>query len=485
MKPDFARKLQDIEAGRAAKAAVAKPFELASLLFPQQLPFGESTARYETAVTPRRAGKTYAIAAKLLKVAREKTGCVALYITLSRNNAQRIVWETLKEMNRVHGLGGEVRAGELCIAFPNGSRVFLSGANDRTEVEKFRGLALGIVVIDEAQSFPNYIEQLVDEVLAPALTDYAGTLSLVGTPGPVPIGYFHDKVTSPEWTHHGWTVFDNIHLAAKSGRTTQSLLDDELKRRGVMVDEPSIQREWFGRWSIDVNSLVYRYDMERNHRNPEPCSDFVIGVDLGFDDADAIAVLGWSPSRPDLELVYEWVGAKQTITTLMEQVRVAYERYKPLAVVADTGGLGKKIAEEITMRTGIPIEAADKARKLEHIELLNDFMRSGRFFASKTSRFAQDCQKVEWDRRNPERPKISERFHSDICDAVQYASTRALQWLHEPEKPKAPKMNSVEYFEQMQEIEEARQEAYLQAGFDANRRAQEESSSDYGENEWA
>ncbi len=441
----------------AAHQAVKVPaaFELSSVLFEQQLPFGLDTARYQTAVTPRRAGKTYAIAAKLLTTARAKKGCVALYITLSRINAKRIVWETLKEMNAVHRLGGEVREADLCIAMPNGSKVYLSGASDKSEVEKFRGLAVGIVILDEAQSFPNYIEQLVDEVLVPSLTDYAGPLCLVGTPGPVPIGYFHDKVTSPHWSHHGWSVFDNIHLARKSGRSTQSLLDDELARRGVGLDDPVIQREWFGRWVLDVNSLVFRFDPQRNVRPAEPCTDYVIGIDLGFDDADAIAVLGWHEKSPELDLVYEWVGPKQTITTLMNQVQAAYDKYKPLAVVADTGGLGKKIAEEIQMRTGIPIEAAEKDRKLEHIELLNDALRTGRLFAPKGSRFSQDCALVEWDRSNPEKPKISERYHSDICDAVLYAYRRCLQWLHEPApKPKAA-INSVEWYEQQQAAQSA------------------------------
>jgi hypothetical protein len=79
---------------------------------------------------------------------------------------------------------------------------------------------------------------------------------------------------------------------------------------------------------------------------------------------------------------------------------------------------------------------ADKVRKLEHIELLNDALRSGRFFARRESRFAQDALLVEWDRTNPEKPKISDRYHSDICDAILYAYRSAQHWLHEPAEPK-------------------------------------------------
>lgn len=441
-------------------AAHAPQLDLSAVLFKQQLPFGLDSSRYATVVTPRRAGKTFAISAKLLATAQQKPGGVALYITLSRINAKRIVWETLQEMNRQYKLGAEPSEAELCLRFPNGSKIYLSGAADSGEIDKFRGLPLSICIIDEAQSFPSYLEQLVDQVIAPALTDFAGAINLVGTPGPVPIGYFYDMSTSDQWAHYGWSVFDNIYLEKKSGRTTRSLLNDELKRRGINEDDPIIQREWFGRWVLDSNSLVFRFDLERNCRTAKSHQHHVIGVDLGFDDADAIAVLGWSDDAPEIDLVFEWVGTKQTITALMARVRDAHERYKPLAVVADTGGLGKKIAEEIQTRTGIPIEAADKARKLEHIEMLNDAMRTGRFFAPKGSRVSQDSLLVEWDRSNPEKPKISDRFHSDIMDAVLYAYMRCLEWLYEAPKPKRPRINTPEWHElmakeQLTEVESA------------------------------
>ncbi len=469
-------RLEGLEAKRSAGGVT---FDLAKALFPKQLPFGQERARWSTAVCTRRAGKTYGCAAKLLDVALSKPGCVALYITLSRINAKRIIWETLKQLNAQHRLGGIPLDGELCVAFPNGSRVYLSGCADSSEVDKFLGLPIGIVIIDEAQAFPAFLERLVDEVLSNALIDYDGQLVMIGTPGPVPIGYFHDCATKPDWAHHTWTVFDNPYIEQKSGKTPQKLLEEELARRGVSIDDPVVQRNWFARWVLDTNSLVFNYDADRNDRPALGHQHHVIGLDFGFDDADAICVLGWSDDAPELDLVYEWVGAKQGITPLMERVQATYEKYSPLAVVADTGGLGKKIADEIQTRTGIPIEAAEKERKLEHIELLNDAMRTKRLFAPKSSRFAQDCHLVEWDRSNPEKPKISERFHSDICDAVLYAYRRCLQWLYvEPKKP-APKVNTPEWFEH----EAARQQAEMEEQFEAQMRTNRQHERDQREQE--
>jgi len=456
------------------EAVKAQGFDLSTVCFPKQLPFVADTARFSTAVCTRRAGKTVGVAAKLFSVARAKPGCVALYITKSRINAKRLFWKILKTMNEAYGLNGVVSEGELCVRLPNGSEIYLSGCVHEAEIENFRGMPIGIVVLDEAQSFPKFIQALVDEVLAPALMEYNGQLVLTGTPGPVPIGYFYECATSQEWSHHSWSYVDNPHIRLKSGREPHELLADELKRRGVTVEDPSIQREWFARWVLDLNALVFRYDEAKNHRDIPPCAHHVLCIDVGYDDADAIGVLGWNDDDPTLYLVEELITAKQTITPLMNQVMAFYSRFNPMAVVCDFGGLGKKIAEEIQERTGIPVEAAEKERKLEHIELLNDALRTERFVADKESRFAQDCMKVEWDRSNPEKPKISERFHSDICDAVLYGWRRCQQWLYVPPAAPRPKLGTEAYVAQVALEEKQREEEMLQQQFAANQQQQRE-----------
>ena len=85
----------------------------------------------------------------------------------------------------------------------------------------------------------------------------------------------------------------------------------------------------------------------------------------------------------------------------------------------DAGALGKKIQEEILTRHGVNLEAAEKSRKVEFIELLNDDLRTAKFKAFKGSLFEEDCMLLQWDKeskiRNPDRPKISDTYHSDAC----------------------------------------------------------------------
>lgn len=433
--------------------------------------------RFVTAVCTRRAGKTTAVAAKLLDVARKKAGCVALYIARSRVNAKRIFWAILKGMNEAYSLGGVISEGDLCINLSNGSRIYLSGCVHEAEVDNFIGLPIAIVVLDEAQVFPAFIQRLVDSALVPALQDFQGQLMLVGTPGAVPVGYFYDCCQSDEWAHHEWSAFDNPHILRKSGKTSEQMLAEEIKRRGVTLDDPTIQREWFGKWAVDLNALVFRYDAAKNHIDLEKlgrCQHHVICVDVGFDDSDAIGVLGWNDNSPNLYLVEEKVMAKQTITPLMAQVQALYDKYDPEGVVCDYGGLGKKIALEIQDRTGIPVEAAEKSEKLAHIEQLNDSLRTFVFYAPRDSRFAQDCMKVEWDRSNPEKPKISERFHSDICDAVLYGWRKCQQWLYVEPPKAAPKLGDAEFQAWQKQQREEQEEKWLQEQFAANSQRKQE-----------
>jgi hypothetical protein len=418
-------------AKRQAAKGAAKPFDITKFLFPEQLAFVRDPSPNKSAVCSRRAGKTIACAAHLIDTALSEDGIVCLYITLSRNNAKKIIWRELKKINRDYKLNGEENLSELSITFPNHSVIYLSGAKDTNEIEKFRGLAIKLCYIDEAQSFREYIRELIDDVLSPALMDYAGTLALIGTPGAIPTGYFHECTQeASNWSKHHWTFWNNPYILDKSKLTHQQMLDRELKRRGVSAADPSIQREWFGKWVLDSDSLLIHYNPNVAHYDYLPALPFgnhkyeyIMGVDLGFNDADAIAILAWSEHLPTTYLVEELVTEKQGITELVQQIESLSKKYNVSKIVMDEGGLGKKIAEEMRRQKHIPIQGADKKLKMQNIAFLNDALRTGKFKAKANSKFAQDTYLVEIDRdkSTPDKIAVSSKYHSDIIDAVLYS----------------------------------------------------------------
>jgi hypothetical protein len=415
-------------------------FKLEDYLFPEQLNFVQDPSLNTIAVCSRRAGKSTAVAADLVMTADRNAECTALYVTGTRSDAKKIIWKEILKFNRVHKLGGIPNISELTLSFENGSIVRLNGAKDETEIDKIRGQLPPIkkVFIDEAQKIRDSIlTALIDDVLEPALLDYGASISLLGTPGSIPAGYFYrvahnlkedgTPLDTKVWSSHGWTFFDNPYIAIKSKTTHQELLNRVLKRRGLDVAHPTIQREYFGKWTLDLESLLFHYDQETNHYDNLPTFktpwNYIMGIDLGFDDSDALSVLAWHDQTPVTYLVDELVTSGQGITELVAQVELLQKKYDISKMVIDQGGLGKKIAEEIRKRHQIPVQPADKARKMEHVKFLNDALRTGRFKAKRDSKFAQDSYLVEIDRdkSTPDKIKVSEKFHSDICDAVLYS----------------------------------------------------------------
>lgn len=443
------------------------PFPLDEFCFDEQLAFIQDKARNKVAVCSRRSGKTVACAAHLMHEAITKPGRVNLYITLSRLNAKRIIWNELLSINSRFNLGAVPNETELSLRFTNDSIIYLSGAKDRAEIDKFRGIPINLCYIDECQSFRAHLKELIDDVISPALMDYAGTLCLIGTPGPVPAGYFHDCSTKSEgWSKHGWTFWQNPHIALKSGLTHQQALEHELEQRGVTSDDPSIQREFFGRWVLDSDSLLLHYDAKKNHFETLPPGkwNYLCGIDLGFTDADAIAVLAWSESSPITYLVEEIVTRKQDLTSLVAQIQATIGKYDCSKLVVDEGGLGKKMAEEMRRRFHIPLHAADKARKMENVTILNDSLRTGRFMAKKNGKFAQDSYLVEIDRdkTTPDRIKVKDSYHSDIIDAVLYAFKESPAFSYRIPAPPSPAWGTTQWAEsQVTEMERMAEEHFM------------------------
>lgn len=425
----------------------ANVFVLENFLFPEQLAFVLDPNPFKVAVCSRRAGKTTACAAHLIHTALNNPDSTNLYITLSSISGKRIIWKEFKKILKSCNIPGvKLNEIELSLTFKNGSVIYIVGAKDSSEIEKFRGMAMKLVYIDECQSFRAYIEELIDDIIGPALMDYAGSLVLIGTPGPIPVGYFHkcSTDTTNTWSKHKWTFWTNPFIPITSKMTHQQVFEREMKRRGITdFTEPSVRREWFGEWTLDSNSLLIRYDQAKNHFDAVPTLhgkwNYILGVDVGFNDADALAVLAYHDSDPTTYLVDEVVTAKQGLTELVDQIRALQKKWDISKMVMDMGGLGKKMGEEMIRRHQIPVEAADKTRKMENVEFLNDALRTGKFRAKSDSRFAQDTYLVEIDRdkSTPERIKVSDRFHSDIIDSVLYAFkfSPAYAWQPAPVKP--------------------------------------------------
>lgn len=449
--------LQELE--RRKQRAETPDFSFDSFTFDAQKVFFRGKGnRFRAACTSRRAGKTLGIASDLISTATEEEEVNLLYITQTQQAARAIIWGDIVKIIEDHKIDAKLDNQRLVITFPNRSKIYIAGAKDQSEVSKFRGWKLRKCYIDEAQSMrASILTELINDVIIPCLRDLRGELIITGTPGPVKAGPFYEYTHSKNWYTYHWTAFDNPYMHnPEEGLDLEETLAEERIMRGIDETDPSYIRETYGKWVEDIDSLVYKVNKITNIYENIPTEgewSYIVGVDIGYNDSDAIAVLGYNSWDKKVYLVEEIIKSKQDITTLVNHIRRVIKEYEPVKIVADAGALGKKITEEIRLRHGIHIDAADKHRKVEFIELLNDDLRTCKLMLPKNSVFEEESYLVMWDKeskiKNPERPKISDAYHSDIHDAVLYAWRECRHYLSfKPEPPPAQGTN--EYMEEME-----------------------------------
>lgn len=391
--------------------------------FPLQNAFIEDGAKFVLASCSRRAGKTTALAYRFARTMHKHPNSQCLYLALTRESAKEILWNALIELNTSHNLGWQFKESKLEVVAPNGASLILYGADQTNFINRLRGRKYPGIAIDEAQSFGPHLETLINDVLVPAMVDYEDSwLALTGTPGPVPLGYFFEAAANGKYGYsvHSWTLVDNPTL-----KNVELFLAELRDRQGWDTNHPTYLREYRGQWVLDVQSLWVQYKEGKNHYETLPPGkwNYILGIDLGYKDADALAVLAWSETDPNTYLVEEVAVAGQGITELVQQVNSLTKKYDISKIVCDQGGLGLKIAEEMRRRHHIPVVGAEKQRKQEAVKFLNDTLSQGRFKAKADSKFAQDSYlvQIDYDKTTPDRIVLKKNYHSDIIDAVLYA----------------------------------------------------------------
>jgi len=421
-------------------------------LFPAQLAFVADTSKRKAALCSRRAGKSHGMGCALVLKCLESPGALVVYAALTHKSAKRILWPVLKRIDSDFNLGIRWNNTELTGRFPNGSEIWLTGADDEGQIDKLRGSAYHMVVIDEAGHFGAHLDAFIDEVIEPALLDHNGTLSLIGTPSASCVGKFFDITTGADngYTTHRWTVLDNPHIPHAA-----EWLERRCREMGWDDHSPVYLREWRGRWIKSLDSLVYRHTAA-NIIDAIPAMHWnnVLGIDLGYDDDTAFSIVSFSKHSPTSYIHGGWKSPRLTVSEVATKARWYVETYNPVSVVCDTGGGGKMIAEEIAQRYGLPIVPAEKTDKYGTIELLNADLKTGRVKVKRGDPVLSEWDILQWDDK---RKKEDDRFPNHASDSVLYAWRESIHWAHRPGEV-LPKAGTVEYAEREARIMEEQEE---------------------------
>lgn len=101
-------------------------------------------------------------------------------------------------------------------------------------------------------------------------------------------------------------------------------------------------------------------------------------IDLGFIDSDAFSGLAFHRYDPVIYIEFSFKRAGTDVTSTCLMAKQLWGKMHPIKTIVDTGGLGLKIANELTSRHGISFEAAMKSEKDANDRLLNADLKTGR-----------------------------------------------------------------------------------------------------------
>ncbi len=443
-----------------------------------QAAFIRDLSRLKVLLCTRRAGKSFGIAVEFLVDGWRHPRANYLYIGLTRDSAKKAVWKDgLKALDRAFSLDLKFNESDLTCTLPNGAVIYVLGMDaGEQQKEKARGGKYRKVAVDEAQSFGIDLRSLVMDVLRPAVADERGTIILAGTPGLVRDGLFFDltrdqdpqspgvwtqadKLTAGNWSGHRWNAGKNPHMRAQ----WESEIADMMAVNPQITETPKFQREYLGRWVMDDANLVYRFQPGHNtFTQPLPNLargrwHYVLGIDLGFNDATAWSVCAYHDFDRTLYVLEAEKHERLDITDVAQRTRTMMGRYEFDSIVIDNAN--KQAVEEMRRRHELPLTPADKAGKADFIELMNGEFVQGRIKLDpvRCAGLAEEYGGLIWDTRSARREEHP-ASPNHLCDATLYAWRHCYAYLSEAPKAR-PAQGSAEALDAeacaMEEAEEA------------------------------
>lgn len=408
-------------------------YRLQKRLFKEQKDvFNDFLSKKIAVMCSRRAGKTEDNSDIIVRTASIPNSPI-LYINLTFENAIRQMFDrVIAEAERVELTITKSSKSAGFIYFANGSSVLFKGNKDRSEADKMQGDKYRLVIIDEAQSQVN-MNYLVDTIIRPMLADYQDSqLILTGTPPRRKGTYFEAAFNNPEWTTYSWDMFKNPYIAAP-----QLMIQDICNEKGLTIDSPLIQREFFGKIAYDTEAQIFKgYKVYSG----AVASNFVPthiyeGVDFGYADYNGIVTMAANVEQRQAYIIYERKFNKATVSDIINAVREGFENGKrfllernPNAdlnncqIFTDTNE--KSITYELSQTYGLPAYCAYKYDKALAIEQLAEECRTGRVMNIEGGEIVNEFEQTLYKRDDLDNitSELDDGYHPDITMALLYAS---------------------------------------------------------------
>lgn len=351
--------------------------------FPLQREFIQDTNRLKALLASRRFGKSTSACLYLLITALSEPLNACIYVALVRDSAKLIMNQIFIPLLDKYKIKYTVNHTDLIYTFPNGSWIRFLGANNSVkETAKLRGGKYTLCVVDECQDFTTAdLRSFVYDVLKPACIDKQGTVVMCGTPsdivetGDMPLFY---AVTTHQERAYAWKVFEgntreNPHMRENFEKEIQELSAHD----PFFLNSPTYFREYCGRWVINSDNTIYKFDDLKNTIEELPPDDYtyIMGLDFGFNDATAFVVAAYSKYDPTLYIVKTFKKTKMTIDDVEIKLKEFKAQYKINRIICDHA---KQTVETLRKRLHYNFITAEKADKFGNIGVMNNDLYAGR-----------------------------------------------------------------------------------------------------------
>lgn len=430
---------------RADKLVILKPIDFSKFVSREQWECISDLSHDKVLCCSRRKGKTEGGAAYLLKIAYENQGCQCLYLALTRKSAKNIIWRTLKKTAHRYNIPAEFAESELKVVVGS-SMIYVMGADAENIAERLRGSSFKLVVIDEIGSWKSDTRYLIDDILGPTLLDTNGTMLIQGTPPPTweDTDLFYEAWHKKDSAWKKFTILKNPYI-----KHYDEWVEANRIKKKWSKDHPTYRREWLAEWVKDEESLVVKFDSGRNKYHdlpPNAKGEYILGIDLGFDDATAFSVLAVYPALRQIFIVESYQHVNMIPSLVAKEVEILQKKYAPIITVADAGGLGKSIVQELNQVYHMLVKAADKSNKKANIEIMNSALINNQLFVSDLLiGLINEFSTLQWDSNKKD---IDKRFEDHRYHATLYAFREAVRLLNPIEEAfskAAPKEGTDEY----------------------------------------
>lgn len=515
--------------------------------FFRRVPHGSLDGLLRATTKTRRAGATVGGVREFLARAIEQPAWRGTYATTTRKEAFERAWENdsgngFAQVLRAHGkdvtppgsvetieIGGvrvELRVGGategLTLTFSNGSKIDLYGAENLRMLKRKRGAAPHVVWVDEAQDFP-LLDVFYKGVVAAGGADKGGECWFTGTPGRDCAGMFYEITASEGESVEGWEVHtlaavDNPFFGRVVHADGAWFVDDNLgvrhgpyddrvsaeaaaveirwenaagriiRQNKWSVDDPDVQREFFGKWVrtdaryvypvyavpdhvllyapprtvpnvfrpehalwLDIDAALADLPFNRRARRHHQWL-FAVGVDFGFHpDPFALVVWAFTHELPDVFELFSWKQKEVNSDDQSAYMKLLWDALpNVVSFVGDVDGQKANLDVWVN-RMNLPIERANKLGKNMLEELLAGDIRKGRVHFRGVrdgkriigSPLLTEMQHLVYLPGKPGKTREVDKYrkvagvaHADDCtDAARYSFHDLTHHLHRPPPP--------------------------------------------------